>query len=199
MKNATWRVGPAIVAIALVGGFVLTSGSPAGAAKPLARATLQNAAGQTIGTVVFSGTGHYAERVEVELALPADAPGLGAYHGIHVHTTGTCTAPAFTSANGHWNLVEGATHGSHTGDMPSVLVSPSGLAYAEFETHRFDVTQLFDGDGSAVVLHAGPDNFGNVPIGDGKYQDPSGFYGSSTSKTGDAGSRYGCGLVQATA
>jgi superoxide dismutase, Cu-Zn family len=79
-----------------------------------------------------------------------------------------------------------------------VLVAPDGSASLRFETHRFDVTQLFDGDGSAVVLHAGADNFGNVPIEPGKYEDPSQWYSAptGTATTGDAGGRYGCGVVQ---
>ncbi len=133
----------------------------------------------------------------VDLRLPADAPGLGSFHGLHVHTTGACVAP-FTTAGGHWNL-SGATHGSHTGDLPSVLVANDGRARMVFQTHRFRVSQLFDADGSAVVLHVGADNFANVPLGGGKYEDPNGWFNSAdpagTARTGDAGSRYGCGVV----
>lgn len=193
MSKTIRRALPAIVALAIAGGYLM-SGSSVGAGAPLARATLRNEAGQAIGTVVFKGEGHYAERVEVELELPAGAPGLGSYHGLHVHTTGACTPP-FTGAKGHWNLVSGAVHGSHTGDLPSVLVGEDGTAYAEFETHRFDVGQLADSDGSAVILHAGVDNFGNVPRGSGQYVDPGTFYADNTAKTGDAGSRYGCGVI----
>ncbi len=187
----------AILATVMVA--VLAAGSRAGAAQPLAKATLTNTAGAEIGEVTFKGRGTYANRVEVQLDLPADAPGLGSYHGFHVHTVGVCTGPSFTSAGGHWNLVPGASHGHHTGDLPSVLVSHDGTAYAEFETHRFDVTQLFDTDGSAVVLHAGPDNFANVPIGHGRYQDPDSWSNAptGTANTGDAGARYGCGIVTA--
>ncbi len=192
-------VTTAILATVMVA--VLTAGSPAGAVQPLARAALTNAAGAEIGQVTFKGRGTYANRIEVQLDLPDDAPGLGSYHGFHVHTSGVCTAPSFASAGGHWNLVPGASHGHHTGDLPSVLVSPDTTAYAEFETHRFDVTQLLDvdGDGSAVVLHAGPDNFANVPRGNGRYQDPYNWFNAptGTANTGDAGARYGCGIVTA--
>ena len=91
-------------------------------------------------------------------------------------------------------------HGSHTGDFPSILVGPDGRGRAEFETPRFDVGQLFDADGSAVVLHAGPDNFAHVPIGGGKYEDPNNWFNNvdpaGTARTGDAGGRYGCGVVE---
>lgn len=199
-----WRRATAglatVVGTAAVLAVVATGGSPAAASRPLARAVLHNQAGTAIGEVVFKGEGHHADRVEVSLALPANAPGLGSYHGLHVHTVGACTAPGFTSAGGHWSLTA-ATHGSHTGDLPSVLVGTDGKAYAEFETHRFDVTDLFDSDRSAVVLHEGVDNFGNVPLGLGRYQDANGWYTATggTAATGDAGPRYGCGVVEPVA
>jgi Cu-Zn family superoxide dismutase len=178
----------------MAGAVAVASGGPAGAAKPLAKAELQNTAGATVGTVWFEGKGHHAEWVRVALALPAGAPNPGAFHGFHIHAVGSC-APTFAAAGGHWNL-SGAGHGAHTGDLPSVLVGPDGSASARFETHRFDVDQLFDADGSAVILHADPDNFGNVPRGPGQYADPNGFYDSSTRLTGDAGARYACGVVE---
>jgi len=197
MTTRTRRASAVLLALAAAAGAVIVTGSGAGAVRPLAQATIRNATGDAIGTVVFSGSGSNAERVEVNLALPSGAPGLGAYHGLHVHAAGACDAP-FTTATGHWNLVAGATHGSHTGDLPSVLVAADGRASATFETSRFSIDDLFDGDGSAVILHAGVDNFGNVPITTGKYEDPNGWYGSSTGTgaTGDAGTRYGCGIVQ---
>jgi Cu-Zn family superoxide dismutase len=196
-RNFWRRTTPIVGALAVAAAVVLVLNSPAGASRPLARAVLHNAAGARIGAVVFEGTGRHADRVDIKLELPADAPGLGSYHGLHVHAIGTCTAPAFTSAGGHWNL-DGSTHGHHTGDLPSVLVAPDGTGRAVFETHRFDISQLFDGDGSAVVLHMGIDNFGNVPIGTGRYEDPNGWYNAptGTANTGDAGSRYGCGVVE---
>ena len=202
MRSTLRRAAPVVTALAIVGGYLMMTGSAATAAKPLARATLMTADTDTtdpvaIGTIVFKGTGTYANRVEIELELPTGAPGLGKFHGLPVHTTGAC-AGACTTAGGHWNPTTVA-HGEHVGDLPSVLVGLDGTAYAEFETHRFNVTALLDaaGDGSAVVLHAGIDNFANVPRGTGQYQDPNGFWTSSSSKTGDAGSRYGCGVVTA--
>lgn len=190
------RVGLGFVALAAAAGVVVAVNLPAGAEKPLSKAVLHNAAGEQIGTVVFKGYGTEASRVRVELDLPDDAPGLGAYHGLHVHTVGLCEAP-FTSSDGHWSRESGAQHGHHTGDLPSVLVAEDGTAFGEFDTHRFDIAELFDEDGSAVVLHAGPDNFGNVPLEDGKYEDPYDWYNApaGTGAAGDAGARYGCGVV----
>ena len=195
-----WRLAAALVAIggsASIAGAVLSA--PAEAHRPLARAVLVDGAGTRIGSVVFTGAGIHADQVEVDLALPAGAPGPDAFHGLHVHSLRSCVAPTYgVSAGGHWNLTPGTTHGNHTGDLSSVLVGADGTAHAVFETDRFDVNQLFDADGAAVVLHAGPDNFGNVPIGGGKYEDPNNWYNSTTgtANTGDAGTRYGCGVIE---
>ena len=163
----------------------------------LAKATLRNAAGETVGEVIFKGPGTYADRVEVKLNATA-APNLGSFHGFHIHATGICDpAPSgasnvsFGSSGGHWNPT-GANHGAHAGDLPSALLTATGQSYTEFETDRFNVTSLLDatGDGSAVVLHAGADNFANIPAA---YGAPN----AATLATGDAGGRYACGVIQA--
>lgn len=202
MHGSTWkRVAVAAALIAGSAGTVtLVTSGPVSADRAVARATLYNGATppQAVGEIVFRGHGTHADRVDVEIDLPDGAPGAGTFHGLHVHTVGTCAAP-FTTAGGHWNLVSGAGHGGHTGDLPSVLIGADGTASASFETHRFNVNDMFDANGSAVILHAGADNFGNVPIGGGKYDDPSGWYTTApagTSFTGDAGARYACGVVE---
>ena len=197
MNTFVRRALAAIVAFTLLGTVLVMVGStPASAAKPLAKATLKNAAGVTIGEVVFKGPGKYADRVEVEIVASA-APNLGSFHGFHIHTTGVCNpAPSgtsnvpFGSAGGHWNP-SAANHGAHKGDLPSVLMTAEGETYAEIETDRFDIRELLDasGDGSAVVLHAGPDNFANIPAAYGEAN-------ATTLSTGDAGGRYACGVVQ---
>lgn len=185
----------AVAAAAVV--LVAVNEQLAEASTRLATAKLQNQAGEQVGRVVFIGSGRYADSVDVRLELPADAPGLDAYHGLHVHKTGECVAP-FTSAGGHWSLDPDAPHGKHTGDLPSMLVADDGTADARFQVHRFDVGELFDDDGSAVILHALPDNFANVPTAEGKYEDPHDWYHAptGTAATGDAGGRYACGVVK---
>ena len=165
--------------------------APSGArVVPQATADLVNAAGDPLGSVVFLGSGGHATevRVDLDLPLPAGDPGLNAFHGLHVHATGLCEAP-FTTAGGHWD--DGThTHGAHLGDLPSVLVGADGEAELTADVPRFDVDQII---GRAVILHVGRDNFGNVP---------STYSGSSaavtaTQNTGDAGGRYGCGVIEA--
>lgn len=135
--------------------------------------------------------------------------GFHGFHGFHVHANnlpdgGTgCVADAnqpsstwFVSADGHMSG-EGQSHGSHTGDMPSVLAQDDGTARLQFSTRAFSLKDL---EGKAVVLHAGADNFGNVPLGDAadQYKANSADATTKTGKTGNAGDRIACGLVEVT-
>ena len=202
MKRSTKRRGLlGVLAIATAGVALAVSTSSASATRPLVTATLKDTAGTVVGQVVFFGRGDQVSSVAVHIRATA-APGLGDFHGFHVHTTGVCTpTPSgstnvpFGSAGGHWNPT-GATHGSHAGDMPSLLIRATGNANTLFETDRFNVSALLDADGSAVILHAGRDNFANIPAtyssGDPAVPGPN----AATLGTGDAGGRYACGVVR---
>ena len=117
--------------------------------------------------------------------------------GFHVHTTGICDPKAkdgpFTSAGGHYTVDTKATHGSHAGDLPSLLVTKDGRARLGFVTDRFSLKDLRDKDGSAVMVHADRDNFANIPTRYlvGSVPGPD----ATTLATGDAGSRAACGVV----
>ena len=78
--------------------------------------------------------------------------------------------------------------------MPSPLVLADGTATLTFTTERIDTVQLV---GRAVILHFGPDNFGNVPVGDApdRYTPNSPAATDKTAKTGNAGDRVACGVV----
>ena len=111
-----------------------------------------------------------------------------------MHAVGECVPP-FTSAAGHFNP-GGAGHGDHAGDLPSLLVNEDGTGELGFVTDRFSLAELFDADGSALMVHAGRDNFANIPS---RYQSlPAGTFGpdAETLATGDAGGRVACGVVQ---
>jgi len=157
--------------------------------------TLYDAEGDRIGHVKLKPAGEGATRVQARITDAA--PG---FHGFHVHTTGVCDPDApngpFTTAGGHFALA-GQSHGAHAGDLPSLLVMEDGTARLEFVTDRFEVSDLHDDDGSAVMVHAGRDNFANIP---GRYvSTTSGQPGpdADTLATGDAGSRYACGEIAA--
>ncbi len=141
-----------------------------------------------MGTVTFTtmADGH----VMVEADITGLTPG---FHGFHIHGMGMCdhsTEKPFTSAGGHLVIGDGKpTHPDHNGDMPSLLALQDGSAKLSFETDRFAVSDLFDADGSAVIIHAGVDNYGNIPERYGKADD-------ATLGTGDAGGRVGCGIIK---
>jgi len=142
----------------------------------------RGASGTRVGTVELK-----QEDGVVKVEARFDTFPVG-FHGFHVHTTGNCTAPLFTSAGGHLNPA-GVSHGDHAGDMPVVLVIADGSAEETFETDRFSVDQLFDADGSAIIVHANADNYANIPA---VYGGPN----AVTLATGDAGARFACGVVE---
>ena len=171
--------------LALVIGLVVFATS-AEAASPRARIVpLRDADGDTIGTVSLTPADGGNVRVKVSVRdLP---PG---FHGFHVHAVGVCEPP-FTSAGGHHNPA-GASHPGHAGDLPVLYVTEGGRATAEVVTDRFAIKTLFDADGSALIVHAKPDNYANIPT-DRYDPDPD----TMTLATGDAGARHACGLIEA--
>jgi Cu-Zn family superoxide dismutase len=134
--------------------------------------------------------------------VSVDAEGMPpGWHGFHVHATGLCEPdspdPAdptevgdFLSAGGHLGADE-AAHGDHAGDLPPLDVGQDGTASLEVTTDRFALEDLLDDDGSAVMVHSGPDNLGNVPS---RYA-PDGP-DAETLAAGDSGTRIACGVIE---
>jgi superoxide dismutase, Cu-Zn family len=174
----------------------VATSSGAGARGNSARATLYSATATKVGRVTFTATRHHTW-VHVHLD---DAPGVNQFHGFHIHAnnvlgTGVgCVAPSFASADGHWR-VGLETHGHHLGDMPSVYVNGDGSVDARFTLDR--VVAISDLRGRAVILHAGADNFGNVPVGDlpTQYKPNTSAAVTATETTGNAGDRVACGVI----
>jgi superoxide dismutase, Cu-Zn family len=175
----------ALVLAAVVAAISISGQAAArGGHKDKAEVQLRNADGQEIGEVTFK---QERDGVNVEVSVHGLTPG---FHGFHVHTVGSCVGPDFVSAGGHFNMA-GHTHPMHSGDMVSLLVNPDGSGEVSFTTRSFNVADLFDADGSAVIVHAGPDNFANIPV---RYalNGPD----AMTLATGDSGGRTACGIVQ---
>lgn len=180
-----------LAASVAVGGAVVVR---ANGGKAEARAVLVDAAGTGRGTVWLQ---EEDGMVNVRAVLSGLTPG---FHGFHIHAVGACdpsipvgqTSP-FTSAGGHFNPT-GATHASHAGDQPVLLVNSDGTAYARFASDRYDVEDLFDADGSAFIVHAAPDNYANIST---RYS-AAGVPGpdAATLATGDAGGRVLCGVIE---
>ena len=129
-----------------------------------ARAAMANAKGESVGEVVLSQTPHGTLLHARLTGLPAGA------HAFHVHAVGKCEAP-FKSAGGHFNP-DGAKHGihaeggMHVGDMPNIHVPESGALEIEVLNARLMLdASLFDADGAAIVIHAGPDDYKSDPAG----------------------------------
>lgn len=156
---------------------------PATAHDMSAEVKLYNTSGNQVGKARLTqrGSGNVAVHIRVQ-DLP---PG---FHGFHVHAVGECTPP-FTSAGGHFDLGQ-HNHRDHSGDFPVLLVNADGTASARFITDRFTIADLFDGDGSAIIIHANPDNYANIPT---RYtSEPD----AMTLATGDAGDRIVCGVIE---
>jgi Cu-Zn family superoxide dismutase len=78
--------------------------------------------------------------------------------------------------------------------MPVLYVTDDGKGRSEFITNRFGIGDILDADGSAVIIHANPDNYANIPT-DRYEPDPD----AMTHNTGDAGGRIVCGVIGAAA
>jgi Cu-Zn family superoxide dismutase len=178
----------AIVALVLSGAAVALAVAPAEGA-PTARAVLRDVNGAAIGTLELKPTG-------TQLVVTGTfrlAPSMAGWHGFHIHSVGVCDAAgAFASAGGHLgsSYPVAQVHGHHDGDMPSLFVMPDGTATVEFRTSGHVMDSIFDGDGAAVIVHAAPDNFANIPT---RYA--PGGPDAATFSTGDAGARVLCGVL----
>lgn len=185
------KIAAAVSTVALVGGVVFIPGTSLGSSgsQQSIKAAVEDTSGNVLGSVRFT---RHGDDVRVKAQLTGLTPG---FHGFHVHAVGVCDpATGFTSAGGHFNP-EGTVHGEHAGDMPSLLVAEDGSADLGFTTDRFTLESLRDADGSAVIVHANPDNFANIP--DRYHSHEEDVFGpdSATRATGDAGSRAGCGVL----
>ncbi len=116
------------------------------------------------------------------------------FHGFHIHAVGQCS-PDFTAAGGHFNPT-GVDHGEHAGDMPVLLVTQEGTAEMRFITDRFNLADLFDEDGSAVIIHAGANNYANIPDRYTSTDSSDPGPDDATLAAGDSGARVACGVIE---
>mgnify|MGYP003583987930 FL=1 len=169
------RVMCGLVATAGVAAFSLS----VQAQSPTAKASLKDATGKDVGTVQLVQTPH---GVLLRMSLKGVAPGE---HAFHVHAVGKCEPP-FTSAGGHFNPASKkhgmeATEGAHAGDMPNLFIPANGelkidVANSMISLVKGQPNSVFDTDGSAIIIHAGPDDY-------------------KTDPTGNAGDRIVCGVI----
>lgn len=157
------------VRTALIGLFVFGSTVAAGSAMA-ATATIKSPEDKTLGTVTLIETPH---GVLLDVDLKGLPPGG---HGFHIHEKGACS-PDFKAAGGHYNPANaghGINHpkGSHAGDMPNIIAVENGRVRAEVLNAKVTLgagrNSIFDGDGSAIVIHAKPDTHGANPGAGGR-------------------------------
>jgi Cu-Zn family superoxide dismutase len=163
---------------------------------------LKTADGTPVANATLDFANGYAT-ITVETVKPGVlSPG---FHGLHIHSVGKCDANStpptggaagdFNSAGGHF---QAAGHTGHpaSGDLSSLQVRSDGSALLTTTTNAFTAQDLVGGEKTALIIHAGPDNFANIPSD--RYQQKNGATGpdEETLATGDSGKRVACGVIQ---
>ena len=167
------------ILVTLIGAIILALTSLPVAAQS-AKALLKSGEGKDVGSAEFTQT---PAGVVIRLAVKGLPAGE---HAFHVHGVGKCEPP-FTSAGGHFNP-SGKKHGMmaaegyHAGDMPNLHIPTSGeivveVLNAAITLEKGKPNSLFGPDGTALIIHAGKDDY-------------------KTDPTGEAGGRIACGIIQ---
>lgn len=110
--------------------------------------------------------------VEINLDVKGVTPGEKAFH---IHENGSCKGPDFKSAGAHFNpgghKHGSVTGGSHAGDMMNVNVKNDGVLLAEVWNKEVTLEKgkpnsLVKKGGTALVIHAKPDDYKSQPAGE---------------------------------
>jgi Cu-Zn family superoxide dismutase len=144
-------------------------------------ASLQDPSGRPIGVAIFTED---AAGLHIRVQASGLPPGV---HGIHIHEVAACTPPEFTSAGEHFNPGQREhglrnLDGPHAGDLENLLVETNGTAaYETLNTIASlglgnPAANILDGNGSALVIHAAPDDHVTAP-------------------DGSSGARIACGVI----
>jgi Cu-Zn family superoxide dismutase len=142
---------------------------------------LKNAAGSSVGRAQVNEA---PNGVLVRIEAKGLAPG---WHGVHFHEKGDCSKADFTSAGGHVHAKPSVVHGllnpdaTDAGDLPNLYAGADGTATVELFSTYVSLAgtgrpALQDVDGSAIIIHANPDDYRTQPIG-------------------GAGARIACGVI----
>lgn len=179
------RFGATLLVLTLIGTLAGCGGGSSDDNQGLrATATLIDTSGRSVGTASFEQNNPSAP-VTIRLQVSGLAPGQ---HGMHLHSVGRAepnASPAFATAGEHISLT-GKEHGlqnpdgPHEGDLPNLNIGTDDSALFEVPTNRVTLYEgtnsLFDSDGSAIVIHASPDD-------------------QRTDPTGGSGARVVCGVI----
>ncbi len=149
-------------------------------AEPTAKGEFVDLDGKPSGTATLTqNKGGVLIEVEIRGLEPGE-------HGFHLHQVGQCDpAGGFKSAGDHLAL-EGQQHGfraeggPHSGDMPNQFVGDDGILRVHVLASAVALegeATLLDPDGTAIVVHAGRDDYSSQP-------------------SGDSGDRVACAVIQ---
>lgn len=159
--------------------FVIPGGAAHGDEVRRITVELKDTRGQPVGTATL----REQDVVTIDLDLRNLPPGV---HGLHFHERASCEPPGFQSAGGHFNpgSTRHGTHGTggpHAGDLPNITVGADGRVRTSLCTDRVTLARgersVLRGGGTALVVHAQPDD---------EKSDPA----------GNSGARIACGVVR---
>jgi superoxide dismutase, Cu-Zn family len=160
---------------------------------------LKTAGGTPVANATLEFANGYATVTVETITAGILSPG---FHGLHIHSVGKCDANSvaptggepgdFNSAGGHYQT-PGHTGHPASGDLTSLEVRSDGSAKLVTTTDAFSAADLRGGEGTVLMIHADPDNFGNIPP---RYAE-NGAPGpdEQTLATGDSGKRVACGVI----
>ena len=144
------------------------------------KTAIKNTEGKTIGWAMVKPAG---QGVEINLTVKDMPPGE---HAVHIHQSASCDAPDFKSAGGHFNP-DSKQHGlqnpdgPHAGDLSNFHVASNGKAHVNIFAKSLDLGDdshsIFSNGGTAIVIHAKPDDM-------------------KTDPAGNAGDRIACGVIK---
>ena len=115
------------------------------------------------------------------------------FHGLHIHGVGKCESSSEAPGGG----ASGHSEHPQSGDLTSLQVRSDGNALLVTTSDAFTREELLAGNGTSIIIHAGDDNFANIPAD--RYAQVNGTPGpdQTTLTTGDAGKRVACGVIGA--
>jgi Cu-Zn family superoxide dismutase len=191
------------------------TGSPAPSGTAGAEGDQQQPAAQSITTQLKAPDGVRVATAKLDFSngyatITIATTGAGeltpGFHGVHIHQAGKCepnsTAPTggapgdFLSAGGHFQA-PGHSAEPASGNLTSLEVRKDGVGMLVTTTDAFTMEDLMTGEKTAIIIHAGADNFQNIPRD--RYHQTNGTPGpdETTMSTNDAGKRVACGVIGA--